>query len=242
MKKIPSTLLVVFGLIVVTLFFVYGFFRISKLRTFQFFGGLTARVETNDKVVALTFDDAPNEYSNEVVEILDQKNVKATFYTIGQNIETYPEETKYIVSHGHSLGNHSYSHQRFLLKSWSFIDREIQTTNQLIKNAGYQGEITFRPPNGKKLFLLPLYLKQHTIKTIMWDVEPDTFVSGDSQAIVGYTLEHTKPGSIILMHPFCETTCEADREALPQIIDKLHEMGYQFLTVSELLEYNQHTE
>lgn len=240
-KKFPI-LLAIFGLVIVILMLGYGFFRISKLRTFQFFGGLIAKVETNDKVVALTFDDAPNEYSNEVVDILNQKNIKATFYTIGQNIEKYPEETKYIVDHGHELGNHSYSHQRFLLKSWSFIDNEIQPTNQLIKNAGYRGEITFRPPNGKKLFLLPWYLKQHDINTIMWDVEPDTYVAGNSQSIVDYTLDHTQSGSIILLHPFCESTCKADREALSQIIDKLHEMGYKFLTASDLLEYNQTTE
>lgn len=238
MEKNSSILLTVFATIIIIFLLGYGFFRISKLRTFQFFGGLIARVETNNKVVALTFDDSPNEYSNEVVDILNQKNIKATFYSTGQNIEKYPEETRYIVSHGHSLGNHSYSHQRFILKPLSFIDHEVQVTNQLIKNAGYQGEITFRPPNGKKLFLLPWYLKQHNINTIMWDVEPDTYVGGNSNAIVNYTLEYTHPGSIILLHPFCESTCKADREALPQIIDKLHEMGYQFLTVAELLDYN----
>lgn len=242
MKKHRNKIAIALFTIIIFLITFYGLFLVSKSRTFQFFGGITSSIKTDQKVIALTFDDAPSEYSNEVVNILTEKNIKATFYAIGQNIEKYPEEAKYIVSHGHSLGNHSYSHQRFLLKFWSFIDYEIQTTNQLIKNAGYQGEITFRPPNGKKLFLLPWYLKQHGIKTIMWDVEPDTYVTGSDQALVDYTLEHTQPGSIILLHPFCESTCKADREALPQIIDKLHEMGYQFLTASELLEYNQSTE
>lgn len=236
MKIKRVNLLIVIGILLLGLVSAYTLFRISKLRTFQFFGDLVARVDTDKKVVALTFDDAPNTYSNQVVDILAEKNVSATFYTIGQNMEKYPEEAKYITDHGHELGNHSYSHHRFLLKSWSFIDHEIQTANQLIRDAGYEGEITFRPPNGKKLFLLPWYLQQHSMKTIMWDVEPDTYVAGDTAALVDFTLAHTQPGSIILLHPFCESECEADREALPQIIDRLQEQGYQFVTISELLE------
>lgn len=217
-------------------------FRISKLRNFQFFGGLTARVETDQKVVALTFDDAPTPKSDEVVQILQEKQVPATFYMIGQNMEKYPVETQNIVQAGIELGNHSYSHQRFVLKSQSFIDHEIQTTNELIRNSGYQGEITFRPPTGKKLFGLPWYLKQHNIKTIMWDVEPDTFVRDLSEGeektnfLVQYTLEHVQPGSIILLHPFCES-CASDRAAIGRIVDQLREQGYQFVTVSELLKY-----
>lgn len=171
----------------------YGLFVMSKSRTFQFFGTLVSRVDTNDKIIALTFDDAPSAFSNQIADILAEKSIPATFFVIGQNIKQFPQKTKYIVEHHHQLGNHSYSHQRFLFKSWSFIDQEIQTTNQLIKEAGYTDEIVFRPPNGKKLFLLPLYLQQHQMKTIMWDVEPDTYVAGDSEAIVQYTLEHTQP-------------------------------------------------
>lgn len=233
--KMKKKLILIVLLITLFLFSVYGLFQVSKSRTFQFFGGLTSRVETQEKVVALTFDDAPSAFSNQVVDILNEKGIKATFYAIGKNIEEYPDEAKYIVVNGNELGNHSYSHQRFLLKSWQFIDSEIQKTNQLIRDVGYQGKITFRPPNGKKLFLLPWYLKQHNIKTIMWDVEPDTYFQGESQAIVDYTLENTKPGSIILIHPFCDTNCAADREALPQIIDSLQEQEYKFVTISELL-------
>jgi peptidoglycan/xylan/chitin deacetylase (PgdA/CDA1 family) len=242
MKKNHRIFAISLGLILCALLSGYGLFRVSKLRTFQFFGNLTARVQTDDNVVAITFDDAPTEYSNDVVDILTEKGIKATFYVIGQNTEMHPDEAKYIVGHGHELGNHSYSHSRFLLQSLSFIDHEIQTTNQLIQDAGYQGEITFRPPGGKKLFLLPWYLKQHNMKTIMWDVEPDTYVAGDAVAITDFTLTNTQPGSIILLHPFCPSHCQADREALPHIIDKLREKGYQFLTVSELLKCNQAAE
>ena len=231
---------VVLGGMIALLTFLYSGFLLSKSRTFQFFGGITNRVNTNQKVVALTFDDAPLSKSNEVLEILKQKQVRATFYVVGQNIERYPKEARAIVDAGMEIGNHSYSHKRFLFKSLAFIDSEVQKTNALIRDIGYEGEITFRPPNGKKLIGLPWYLKQHRIKTIMWDVEPDAYSSNFKEGsektdfLVNHTLENTKPGSIILIHPLCNS-CESDRQALGQIIDGLQTQGYIFVTVSELL-------
>lgn len=213
----------------------YVLFQVSKSRTFQFFGGLTHRVETDKKVVALTFDDAPTVRTNDVLDILNRKNINATFYVIGKSMEERFDIARAIVDAGMEIGNHSYSHTRMVLKSQKFVSDEIQKTNELIRKSGYTGEITFRPPNGKKLFGLPRYLNRHGIRTIMWDVEPDTYVAGDADAIVRYTLENTSPGSIILMHPFCEEGCSADRDALPRIIDELHAKGYTFVTVSELV-------
>jgi peptidoglycan/xylan/chitin deacetylase (PgdA/CDA1 family) len=213
-----------------------GLFHLSKARNFQLFGGLVSHVETDDQVVALTFDDAPGARTPDVLGILTEKAVPATFYMVGESLEAQPEQGRSIVAQGHELGNHSYSHQRFLLQSRSFIRHEVDTTNRLIREAGHTGPITFRPPYGKKLFGLPRYLRSQDITTVMWDVEPDTFHAGDADAMTQYALEHTKPGSIILLHPFCETQCAAAREALPRIIDGLRAKGFRFVKVSELLQ------
>jgi chitin deacetylase len=233
---------IVVTIVIILVLLLSGFilFQISKSRTFQFFGGLTDRVETDKKIIALTFDDAPTEYSNDILKLLQEKNVKATFYMIGKNIEQHPDEAKAIVQAGMEVGNHSYTHERFLLKSQGFIDEEIQKTNTLIRQIGYKDEITFRPPNGKKLIGLPWYLQQHGIKTIMWDVEPDTYLDNTQPlkkqiaSYVAYTVDYTQPGSIILMHPFCKE-CDSARASLPIIIDYLQKKGYMFVTVSELL-------
>ena len=210
-------------------------FEVSKSRTFQFFGEIIPRVETDKKVVALTFDDGPTQYTPEILRTLKEKNIKATFFVNGSGLKEYPQIGKEIALSGHELGNHTYSHQRMWFKSPSFIKDEIETTTQLIRDTGYRGEIHFRPPYGKKLFGLPWYLAQQDIKTIMWDVEPDNYGS-DATFLVAYTLEHTRPGSIILLHPFCEA-CDGQREALSNMIDGLKENGYQFVTISELLTY-----
>jgi peptidoglycan-N-acetylglucosamine deacetylase len=217
-----------------------GLFQISKSRTFQFFGGLTHHVVTNDKVIALTLDDGPSSQTREVLDNLRQKNVKATFFAIGQDMTRHPDITQAIVAEGHQLANHSYSHNRFLLKNQEFIASEVEKTSNLIRQASYSGEIVFRPPNGKKLFGLPWYLNQHGIKTIMWDIEPDTYLdvtqseTQKTEFIVSHTLQRVRPGSIILLHPFCEG-CGADRAAIPKIIDELHAQGYTFVTINELL-------
>ncbi len=216
-------------------------FHFSKSRTSQLFGGLVGRVETEEKVVALTFDDGPTEHTDDVLKILEEKNVRATFYTVGGAMERRPEQARNIVKNNHELANHSYSHQRFLLLNdmpW-FVKSEIDKTNDLIRKAGYAGDITFRPPYGKKFFFLPLYLSILGMKTVLWDVEPDTYAgrrAGEERTrfLVDYAVQNVKPGSIILIHPFCET-CESGRQAIGQIVDRLREKGYRFVTVTELL-------
>lgn len=235
MKRYIKRIMLVFSVISIILVVCYTFFQISKSRTFQFFGELVHRVDTEEKVIALTFDDGPTQFTETVLNTLDEKGVKATFFVIGKSLEQFPDLGKAIVDSGHELGNHSYTHQRFLLKSQHFINDEIEKTNMLIRQAGYEEDIHFRPPYGKKLFGLPWYLSQHKIKTIMIDLEPDTYGS-TKRFFLEYTLEKAKPGSILLLHPFCEN-CSAQREAIGEIIDAMQERGYRFVTISELLRY-----
>lgn len=117
----------------------------------------------------------------------------------------------------------------------SDIAGEITKTNALIREIGYKGNIHFRPPYGKKLFGLPWYSSRNNIKTIMIDVEPDTYGT-DIDFLVRYTLENAEPGSIVLLHPFCES-CNGQREAIGKIIDGLRNKGYRLETVSKLLTY-----
>jgi len=237
--KVPTLraryLVTVLTLLVLT---AYAVLELSKSRTFQLFGDLIERVDTTTKIVGLTFDDAPTTYTDSVLAILQGKGIKATFYVVGASGTAQPDVLKRIVAAGHELGNHSFTHQRFLLKSPTFVRDEIESTNQVIRAAGYTGEITFRPPYGKKLVSLPWYLSTHATKTVMWDVDPDTYYPRQSQLLKQYTLDHVKPGSIILLHALCGTDCAAARDALPAIIDTLHAEGYRFLTIGELLHYD----
>src|SRR5690349_11422479 len=100
-------------IVVFIILFILGFYifwQVSKSRTFQLMGEIVPRVETSQKVIALTFDDGPTvEGTAEILAILKQENIKATFFLIGAEIEKNPEPVKQIIAAGHEIGNHSYT-------------------------------------------------------------------------------------------------------------------------------------
>jgi peptidoglycan/xylan/chitin deacetylase (PgdA/CDA1 family) len=214
----------------------YGLWQFSKSRDAQLFGRIVARVETPEKVIALTFDDGPTEYSTDILALLKDKGVKATFFVMGIDVEANPGLARAIVADGHELGNHTYTHSDMTLAGWDTVVSEVERTDAAIRAAGYAGKIHFRPPFGKKLVTLPLYLAQHDRITVVQDIEPDSSarLSEDARLMVDHVLDRARPGSIVLLHVMYRSR-ETSRQALPGIIDGLHERGYRFVTVSELL-------
>ncbi|AKL96020.1 putative xylanase/chitin deacetylase [Clostridium aceticum] len=218
--------------ILVILVFLIGGYKLMNSRTYQLFGGLTYRVDTQEKVVALTFDDGPTSNVEEILLLLDQYDAKATFFLIGSELENNMYLGKDIAKAGHQIGNHTYSHERMIFKSPSFIKKEIEMTNNLIRETGYKGEIDFRAPNGKKLVILPYYLKKQGIETIMWDIEPESYYFSVSDK-VDYVSNNIKPGSIILLHPMYDNT-ENGLRTIEGILESLSQKGYKFITIDAL--------
>jgi len=213
---------------------------ISKSRTFQFFGVIIPHITTSDRIVALTFDDGPTKGgTEEILRVLDEMKVKATFFVIGNELEQNLGEGRKIVAAGHELGNHSFTHDRMILVTPSFVQQEIEKTDRLIREAGYAKEIHFRPPFGKKLFSLPYFLSKNGRKTITWDVEPDSNpqIASDANRIVESTRSRVRPGSIILLHAMYPSR-KPSLNAVRGIIETLEHDGYRFVTVSELLAAN----
>jgi len=211
------------ALSVILLVGVVALWEISKSRTFQFFGLIVPRVNTSEKVVALTFDDGPTPSgTSEILKVLDEMHVKATFFVIG--------------AAGHELGNHSYSHARMILVTPNFVQQEVEKTDRLIREVGYTGEINFRPPFGKKLLALPYYLSKTGRRTITWDVEADSKpeIARDAKKIIDVARSQMRPGSIILLHVMYPSRQES-LKAVVGIVESLRREGYRFVTVSELL-------
>lgn len=229
-KSLIGTSVGLVALLVVT----FAAYTVSKSRTFQMAGEIVNRVETTEKVVALTFDDGPTEWTPEILKMLAAGNIPATFYLTGADLDRHPDQGAAIARAGHEIGNHTYTHRRMMLVSADTVADEIERTDAAIARTGYRGPLTFRPPYGKKLWTLPHYLAEHDRTTVTWDLEPDSAGAPTTAQIVNDTVENVRPGSIILLHVMLESR-SASRAAVPQIIDRLQADGYRFVTVSELL-------
>ena len=216
-----------------------GLWQLSKAKDFQLLGEVLSHVETQQRLVALTFDDGPwsEQYTDQVLAVLDNYQAKATFFLNGRGIEENPRAAAKIVMQNHEIGNHGYSHQRLVLRDWKTIKYEVDHTQALIRNLGYQGPIHFRPPYGKKLLLLPWYLSQLQMLTVTWDVEPEAIPVSklSTEAMIAKVSQQVAPGSIILLHVLGSKN-ELSRQALPAIIEGLQAQGYRLVTVSELLQ------
>jgi peptidoglycan/xylan/chitin deacetylase (PgdA/CDA1 family) len=214
-----------------------GAWRLANSRRHQLFFPPVCHVETERKVVALTFDDGPDEgTADEVLQILDRHGAKATFFLVGQQMARFPEVGRTLVARGHEVANHAWSHRRLVGKTPATIAHEVEATDDLIRRLGIEGEIFFRPPYGKKLLLLPYYLWRHHRTEVLWDVEPDSAAerADDASAIAQDATAAARPGSIILMHVLPRSR-QASRAALPQILQALAAHGFGFVTLHELI-------
>ncbi len=224
------------SLLIICLTLAFALKTISNSLTFQFYGNIHNRVNTKDKVIALTFDDEPNAMTEQILIVLKARNVKATFFVIGSQLEKNIPAGKKILAEGHELANHSYSHTDLTYRSPEYIRHEIEKTDSLIRQTGYKGDISFRPPFGKKLITLPRYLNKHHRRTITWDVAaPASEKSLDK--IADHIVESTKPGSIILFHTMLDGE-KASPDIISKVIADLQKKGYAFKTVSELIKYD----
>lgn len=216
-------------------FIMYGFFMPSS----QAFGKVVVKGKSSDKIVALTFDDGPNEpYTSRVLEILRNYDVTATFFLIGKNVEYYPDTARRILADGHAIGNHSYTHSRLALMEgpkYTELDLAQKTIEQV---TGVKPHI-FRPPYGEKTPWQLDYIKSKGLVTITWDVSANDPNISDPYTIADRIISKTRSGSIILLHDGRGIRHGFDRsptvKALPMVIDALLEEGYSFVTVPQLL-------
>jgi peptidoglycan/xylan/chitin deacetylase (PgdA/CDA1 family) len=198
---------------------------------------LPGQVKTRKRIIALTFDDGPHEKcTEEILEILKQNEIHATFFVIGRNLQAHPEIVKEAYKNGNVIGNHSFSHSRFTTLSEKEIVDELLKTNELIYNTIGVYPLLFRYPYGGCSDKSREVVDSLGFTTIAWcdatnDYDADKTTS---EKIAEDIIKLAKPGAIIILHDG-----GGDREktvqALPIIIKALKEKGYRFLTLPELL-------
>jgi peptidoglycan/xylan/chitin deacetylase (PgdA/CDA1 family) len=196
-----------------------------------------------DKVVALTFDDGPEEpYTSEVLAILEREHVRATFFVIGANVRRYPDAAARIVAEGHAIGNHSDTHPitpPLALDPETVIRAEVDRAEREIHDVAGVYPSIFRPPQGIRSPWLMKVTEQDSLATVTWDDAARDWERRSADDLVARAVKETKPGAIILLHDGLNLDHQANRtatvEALPRIIEELRAKGYRFVTVPELL-------
>lgn len=186
------------------------------------------------KLVALTFDDGPSEYTQRYIDILNRYGIKATFFNLGQNIREHPELAKAIVDSGNQLACHSDTHPQLSKLDAASLQQELTKSFGAIKDATGVETTMLRPPYGD--FLESTWLKTNGLisYSITWTQDSKDWEHPGVNAIVSNALAGVTSGSIILMHDGGGNR-DQDLEALPKIIEQLQQQGYKLVTIDELL-------
>ena len=185
-------------------------------------------VQEESKQVALTFDDGPSIYTEELLEILKENNTTATFFVIGSRIDKYGNVIEKIKNDGHQIGSHGINHEDFTKLKTEELKRILEETKFLLDQYGVSQTLV-RPPYGsinnrvKENIEYPL---------IMWSLDTRDWEHRDSEKGTQIIIENIEDGSIILMHDLYKSTIDTVKSVLPI----LKEQGYEFVTVEELLE------
>lgn len=179
--------------------------------------------------VALTFDDGPHPvYTPQLLDGLNERGVHATFFVVGKNILGNEALLKRMETEGHLIGNHTYSHVKLSELDIARVCAEVEKTNALICEVTGKEPEFIRPPFGEWKKAMECSFE---MIPVLWDVDPLDWTTKNTALVVERVLKDTKPGDIILLHDYYQSSVDAALE----IVDALTERGYKFVTVDELI-------
>jgi peptidoglycan-N-acetylglucosamine deacetylase len=194
------------------------------------------QVRVDQPYIAMTFDDGPSaENTPRLLEMLKQRNIKATFFLIGQNAAANPDLVRRILADGNEVGNHSWTHPQLSKLSDDRVTAEITKTQDAIKDASGYSPTLLRPPYGAITPRQREWIEnQFGLNVILWSVDPFDWKRPGASVITQRILSQARPGSIILSHDIHKQTVDA----MPATLDGLIAKGFKFATVSQLIAMN----
>lgn len=182
-----------------------------------------------EKKIAITFDDGPHpQFTEQLLDGLKERGVQATFFVTGEHAELHPDIIERMNEEGHIIGNHTYSHMQLTKGNRDSFKDELIKTNQILNEITGEEVVYVRPPYGTwdKSFETEL-----NMIPVLWNIDPLDWCSQDVTGVVNKVMKEADENAIILMHDYYETSVTA---AL-QIVDRLQEKGYTFVTIEEIM-------
>lgn len=193
---------------------------------------------TDEKIVALTFDDGPHPVTTALLlDILKRHGIKATFFTVGQKAEEYPELLRREAMSDHQVACHTYSHDNLVCLSKHEMENEVTYWEENIDRIVGHGSRYLRPPGGDFNADTISMLRRRGYVLALWSVNPGDWRSPPPKSIVSYVMNRVHPGAVILMHDDGMNTIRA----LPTIIKHLKKLGYRFVTLEQMQQLNRVT-
>jgi peptidoglycan/xylan/chitin deacetylase (PgdA/CDA1 family) len=192
-----------------------------------------SQVNITEKVLAMTFDDGPHpSLTPKLLDILKARNIKCTFFVIGKQVKMYPNIIRRMIAEGHEVANHTWTHASLTSRSDEQIRSELkQSEDALVEVANYRPQL-IRPPYGAiNTRIKQLMYSEFGYPTIMWSVDPQDWRRPGVSVVTSRLVNGAHPGAIMLAHDIHPPTIEA----MPAMFDQLLAKGYQFVTVSQLL-------
>lgn len=206
--------------------------------TVTWFGSQVAHGPRDQRAVAITFDDGPNDpYTLEVARILDAHDAKGTFFVVGKAVNERPDIVRALNDGGHLLGGHSYHHD-----SWRWLDPrypELERTQRAVRRHAGVCPRFYRAPHGQHTPFMVRVLDDHDMTLVGWDVSAGDWKTRDARGVARTVAEDARPGSIIVLHDGLDGDVTSDRSvlvrALPQILDRLERKGLKPVRLDTLL-------
>lgn len=216
----------------------------------QMFGPTVVSGPTDERVVALTYDDGPNPpYTDQILDVLRREHVHATFFVVGRAVAQYPQTVRRMVTDGNAVGNHTWDHVHLVLLRRAEMRLEMERTEDAIARASGQRPKIMRPPFGARDWRVLGEMKRLGYAVVMWSVPlPKDWEYPSAQTIAKRIVPRVKDGSIIVLHDGNRGQLCAQRRLLPHVCDRTQDIeatrlvieglkreGFRFVTVPELM-------
>jgi peptidoglycan/xylan/chitin deacetylase (PgdA/CDA1 family) len=181
--------------------------------------------------IHLTFDDGPHPIATPIIlQELASRNIRATFFLLGQNVQKYPDLARRIHAQGHQIGNHSFTHTNLFFKKKSFVRDEILRTKEILESLIGRHSQYFRPPYGYFNWTTLDVLREMDLSCVLWNVDSKDYKLNSCVTISHRIIQQTKNGSILLLHDNNETSQKVNNY-LPVILDTLQKKEFVFNTL-----------
>lgn len=247
LRRLALPLVALAASLAVVAFLAYELF---EQPTNQIFGLTITRGPTDERVVALTYDDGPNPpYTGQILSVLEQHHVHATFFVVGRAVRAYPGIVRREVEDGDAIGNHTWDHRHLIVMRRSQIRYSLQQTDAAIYAAAGQHTRLLRPPFGARDWIVMQVARKMGYTVVMWSVPlARDWEYPPARVIAQRILPHVDDGAIIVLHDgnrgqlcganrlpahVCDRT--ADIDATRIIVEDLKAQGYRFVTVPQLI-------